>query len=514
MIPMSYEKSLTTSVQAYISSELALKVMQANTTQEIGSTARQIREYLTDSSTISTPDFVIRRYLQTFHPGILADLGPLPDLIRNEKNVPWPAAALSALAGRLEKLSREQNAAISAAEWNRYLGKSVPTSREKVFRMAFTLKMDTRQTLDLLLAYGMEPYSVRYPLDLVCLFCQKVGGTYTWAQAKQMYDAFLERRIPNAGSRPAASVGGTMQLQSDLNELFERSLQGANAQQALIDYMVAQSGEFISFRDRGREIFLPGYSLQRSACFGRLVQYLAVVYPKIIVPAMRRNVGGDPNRMDPKQWHNTTEYVVDKATGKLSLTTLVRAMFHASGWLELEWKEDAPKGSFDDNMRIFCGNYKQHIDKINRLYAGGSNIAFFDRRDALLFIFFLFSGCLKLLGYNDYESEARLEKLRAMGSGSNPFDSAVGQALNRIISLYEDPVDAASHFRILCQCFDMILGQMGYAKLYLPAQFDRFVLLALLSEDPEELASLVMSEAEWEHYDLPFDRRPGTQGKP
>ena len=54
----------------------------------------------------------------------------------------------------------------------------------------------------------------------------------------------------------------------------------------------------------------------------------------------------------------------------------------------------------------------------------------------------------------------------------------------------------------------MILGQMEHSKLYLPAQFDRFVLLALLSEDPEELASLVMSEAEWEHYDLPFERQP------
>ena len=51
---MTYENSLTTSVQAYISSELALKVMQANTTQQIGSTARQIREYLTDPACIST----------------------------------------------------------------------------------------------------------------------------------------------------------------------------------------------------------------------------------------------------------------------------------------------------------------------------------------------------------------------------------------------------------------------------------------------------------------------------
>ena len=143
-------------------------------------------------------------------------------MLFRSKNVPWPRPVLSALAGKLEKLSREQDAAISAAEWTRYLGKSVPTSREKVFRMAFSLKMDTRQTLDLLLAYGMEPYSVRYPLDLICLFCQKVGGTYTWAQARQMHDTFMARRKPHSGSRPTATPGGTMQLQSDLNDLFER----------------------------------------------------------------------------------------------------------------------------------------------------------------------------------------------------------------------------------------------------------------------------------------------------
>ena len=503
---MRFEKSLTSSVHDYISTELALKVIKANSTQAVGRTALEIRRYLTDSETICTPDFMIRRYLQAFHPGLLADLGPLPDLVHSQKNLPWPREALAALSTKLEALSKEQGAAISAAEWSRYFNKSVPTNREKIFRMAFSLKMDVSHTLDLLLACGMEPYSVRYPLDMICLFCQKVGGTYTWAQAKQMLDQFLAKRTPDTFTA-APTANGTQQLEADLNALFERSLQGSNAQQALIDYMVNHSGEFVSFRDKDQELFLPGYSLRRSAQFSRLAQYLAVLYPSIITPAKRKNTNGDPLKMDLNQWDNREEFVIDPETGKFSLPTLVRAMFWASSWNDLEWNESAPKGSFESNMRIFCKNYKQHIDKVNRLFTGGKNIAFFDRRDALLFIFFLISGYTKLLDYDDYDSAVRITKLETMSTSGKRFDSAVGQVLARVRTLYESPQNASEHFNGLCACFDMILGQMEHSKLYLPAQFDRFVLLALLSQDPEELASLVMSEAELQNSTLPFEKR-------
>lgn len=86
---MSTNASLTTAVQTFIRSELALKIIQANTAHDIGDTAQQIRENLTDTTTLITPEFMIRRYLQTFHPGLLADLGPLPDLTAAGKNIPW-----------------------------------------------------------------------------------------------------------------------------------------------------------------------------------------------------------------------------------------------------------------------------------------------------------------------------------------------------------------------------------------------------------------------------------------
>lgn len=504
--------SLTESVQAYLSNELANKIMDANNAVKLGRTASEIRANLTDPTTLATPDFVLRRYLQIFHPGMLRGYGELPDLITEGKNVPWPEEVLADLSKKLETLSKEQGAAISAAEWGRYFHKSVPSSREKVFRMAFTLKMDVDQTMDLLLAFGMEPYSVRQPLDLICLFCQKVGGSYTWAQAKKMLEDFLARRPSDAPvseehAPDPNTPKNTEMVQADLNQLFERKLQSANAQQALVDYMVENAGIFISFRDKGEEVFLPGYSRRRAERYRRLAAYLAALYPKLITPVTRKDDASKTNKMDRDRSRNKIEYTVDPKTGRVVLPTLVRAMFDGTGWNDLDWNEDAPRGSFEDTMHKFCSNYKQHIDKVNRLFAGGSNIAFFDRRDALLFLFFLINGCLKLLEYNSDESRYLFDKLKEMTRTGKSFDAAVGQTLNKIEAVYKNRRNAPAYFQGLRQCFNIILAQLDQENLYLPAQFDRFVLLALLAEDPEELAGLIMSEAEEEGYSAVFPVR-------
>ena len=510
---MSFQKSLTSSVQERISADLALKVMTANSSQQIGRTARELHAYLSDPETLCTPDFTIRRYLQAFHANLLTDLGPLPDLVKSDKNVPWPQESVNMLSRKLTLLSKEQGAAISTTEWLRYFSGSVPSDREKVFRMAFTLKMDVSQTMDLLLACGKEPYTTRYPLDMICLFCQRKPGTYTWAQARQMLDQFMSRRTPADEELAAPTENATQQFHADLDALFERSLQGSNAQDALVDYMVEHSAEFISFRDTDKDVFLPGYSRRRSAQFKRLSQYLAVLYPHFFKPRTEEDTTGDSKKMDPKQWKHQIKYVIDPKTGMLSLPKLVQAMFWASSWNDLEWHKKAPKGSFEDNMRMFCRNYKQHIDKVNRLYTGGNNIAFFDRRDALLFIFFLISGYMKLLAFDDYDASVRIQKLREMTASGRRFDEAVGHVLAQLDSLYDDREDPGKFFDGLCTCFNTILSQMGHANLYLPAQFDRFVLLALLSEDPEDLASLIMSEAERDNLDLPFEKKPTLPGR-
>ena len=42
---------------------------------------------------------------------------------------------------------------------------------------------------------------------------------------------------------------------------------------------------------------------------------------------------------------------------------------------------------------------------------------------------------------------------------------------------------------------------MGYMNLYLPASFDRFVALSLLSADPDEITPLIMCQEELDYYE-------------
>ena len=181
---MRYSSSLTTSVQEYVADHLARRITEANSSQNIGSTALQIRQNLSDPANVSTPDFVIRRYIQARIPQLLEGKTGLADLVHGKKNLPWDSGTIRSLARVLEKESLAGGAKIEDKEWRGYLTGSSPRKREKAFMAAFTLGMSVEDTMDLLMAFDMEPYSVRNPLDLICLFCQSAQEPYSWAKTE------------------------------------------------------------------------------------------------------------------------------------------------------------------------------------------------------------------------------------------------------------------------------------------------------------------------------------------
>lgn len=497
---MRYENSLTTSVENHIESKLAMNIIRANSRQAIGSTARDIRAYLSDPATVSSPDFVIRRYIQSHHPGLLKEYRDLPDLTTSS-NAPWDDSVIRSLSGKLAKLSSEQGAKIEAKEWRNYLtGKGVK-KRPKAFMIAFTLQMGVEDTLDLLLALEMDPYSVRYPLDLICLFCQEVPGTYTWAEAEAMLDEFLARRPAVSGDVMAPSAGMTEQISTDLKQIFEKNLQGSNAREALLDYMVANASEFVSCKKGGKEYFLPGYSLRRMEMYQRLCEYLAVLYPSYHVRATQKDGEGENRDWDDNLWNARKETVTDE-NGTISLTDLTRAMFSDGLWSDIMWKKGDGEEAFERQMREFCNNHVQHMMAVERLRRGGKNVAFFDRRDALLMTYFLISGWVRLCSSEEEVHQETADLLRDMAFTDTEFDIAVEEVLDKAERILSPTYtgSAASRFQTLCECFNMILAQLGYQNLYLPAQFDRFVLLSLLAEDPAELSVAVMSQGDWEFY--------------
>lgn len=615
---MRYDNSLTSNVQNYIANSLAKKVLTAQNSIEISGVARDIRNYLCDQSTLNTPDFVIRRYIQKNKPDLLPPTFNVPNLTDQEdafgdeqtntyrqvvkvdsssgntragSNCPWPEEALNVLAKKLFDRAKERGTNISKKEWDRYLhGKGV-SKREKAYQIAFTLDMDVDSTIDLFLSLDMEPYSVRYPLDLICLFCQHDPGKYTWADAEHMLNEFLQHRDLQDYSENTPTQGMTRQITSELQSIFALALPEADAQKALIKYMVDNSGEFVFYKETtlkarrdsegklvkdnaGKTIkdeviiekYLHGFSLSRKADFLRLTEYLAILYPLYQVQKETRQ--GEASEPSDTGVDETVNRFVRNKDGKINLNALVRSMFYNSGWSDIVWKKNSKptneEDRFDEAMRIFCQNYWQHIYAVSKTLQESKedqlddpkddllddeSLAFFDRNDALVFIYFLINGYKDLLERCDDESSAEykqpasekssrhipsllsaresydvLEDMFCSETGCDSlfFDAyentqsledmfcsmydvntVISEALDKAALFFNSNSESLSteHFKSLVESFNLILTQLGYTNLYLPARFDRFVVLSLLSATPDELTPLIMCQEELDYYE-------------
>ena len=174
-------------------------------------------------------------------------------------------------------------------------------------------------------------------------------------------------------------------------------------------------------------------------------------------------------------------------------------------------------------MYELCNNYEQHLDAIERLRSGGNFVEFFERRDALLFIYFLINGYIKLkdsiehnvqktysliyemLGINSAKkAETAMDIINSMLCSGDDFDYAIAESLEKAEYVFQNSDDdslISERFSSLLESFNLILTQLDYTNIYLPARFDRFVVLALLSATPDELTPLIMCQEELEYYE-------------
>lgn len=530
---MRYENSLTSNVQDYIAETLSKKVQEAQSGWELSDVARDIRSYLCDQSSLSTPDFVIRRFLQAKQSVILPADSNIPNLLENN-NAPWPTDVLKALSTTLAARSAEIGTKIEKSSWLNYLsGKRNPQNREMVYRIAFTVDMDVETTIDLLLASDMEAFSIRYPLDLCALFCLRNPGKYTWSEVMGMVEDFTQRRTYEDDTNAAPTIGMTRQISLDLDTIFAQNLPDADAKKSLVDYMVEHSSEFVNFGTAHDPKYLPGYSLSRQEKFIRLLDYLAVFFPDY---SWTEELTPNENSKDVnvKEWgpgKTSMETIKSRPDRTPPLPALIRAMFFNGEWKEIRWSESSDnvntRSEFEKSMQKLCQNYEQQMMKIERLRNGGKNVGFFRRQDALLFTYFFIIGYCDLLSQFNNPStidisrpmphpdgkrtivnlptpRERMNLINSMCVSGNPFDDAISEVLSNIDYVFSDSNDedaVTERFDILKDSFNLILAQMDYMNVYLPARFDRFVILSLLSATPSELTPLIMCQAELDFYE-------------
>lgn len=490
---MRYANDLTSSVEAYIKKTLVEKIMKANNSFSLCNTAQEMKEYLCDNSTINTSDFVLRRYIYKYHPELFDGIENYEKLCENFR-YRWPDDILKQVAKNLSDISKKKHGLkLSTTTWSNYLiGQKVRRSR--VFEIAFVLQMDVETTLELLLAYNMEPYSVRNPIELICIFCQKEPNKYTWKDVEDIFKCFEERVKEKIVEEQKPTVGKTQIIENELDKIFKSNLPDDDTKQMLIQYMIENANEFKSFTIKSKKVYLPGYSLTRMNKFMKLMRYLVILYPTYeeLVEAEAK----DTNKASTKR--NICEVKSDN-DGYPMLKDLKKAMFQAHDWNFNYWevsKKETSEKNFQDDMDLFCKNYEQHIWAINRLREEGDNVAFFERKDALLFAYFLIDGYLKLVEENDSYKNKQIETLLMNG---DEFDKQLGIIFESLECL--DDNDSLQKYDTVWQCINIILKEMDYPILYVPSAFDRFIVLSLMSVSPEELTPLILNEANLEDYE-------------
>lgn len=496
--PGNTSGSLTSQVEEEIDYILSSYVTQARTEWDMRATSSNIQENLSDHSSAIDLSFYLRRYIQDHFSEWLPTSIPILDLYKT-KNVSWVennpeqnSQLINSVSERLAVESGKQKTGIVARDWRRYLtGSSV--SRELLFRIAFTLNMSVEDTIGLMLSCDQETYSYRDPKDVICWFCQTSHNKYTWDLVERMYKDFCDNRIENIQGTETSTEpteGMTEHIQSEARKIINEYWTTPVEAKAWVECMIAHSSEFVLFPVFKNQTqvnhSLPGYSRDRMQKMLNITLYLQKMYPYY--------------------WEKGKKHPVEIGkNGYPILTQLVRAMFNLSGWNQIDWdksqnkdREDrAAEYRFEREQKVFCKNYiNNHISKIQRMCDGEENVAFFRRRDALLFVFFLLSGYVSEK-IDHTEREKIHAELRTLLRSEEAFNGKIRRALKKALSAHDEVNDVQERFVMLRDSFDLILsGQsgLGYHEMYMPSVLDRHLLLALLSAEPNKMAALIMCQ--------------------
>ncbi len=460
---MSDEHSLTFAVQMEIDRYVDQQIAKANAQLDCQQTAEELRLFLIDDTKLATPGFVLRRHLQS--QGWMMSREKCLDL--NETgNESWPDAAVERVAKELSSISyRCHGLEISTAHWKQYLEDGIMPGRDIIFQLAIVTDMGRETTIRLLMACGEAPYNMRSPVELICWFCQRVPGTYTWSDIKRLLKRYRKRSAEadkEAGGNSLQSEpvkDATCLLRSNVDKILASSKTAPEAEQVLIKLMVKNRAELKGFSQTARNKYL------------RLLDYLNALY-----------CPGQP----------------------FNLSKLMKTMFGKQEWkledIHQGGNKETPyvfRGVEGDNVRpntvdhqflpeigeiaMLCKRYYFRANAIRAStdHGGYKDMKAWkavDRRDVLLLGYFLITGYMAA----DGKAQAALW---ALTQWDGPMD-------RRMVLLREDlnalrrNTDLMEKKELCCRILNELLSEFGFDSLYVLASFDRFILLSLLTDDP------------------------------
>lgn len=387
--------------------------------------------------------------------------------------------------------------------------------RKAVFASSFSDHISIEGTEKRLEEELLEPYWLCNPLDLACWFCQSgntkkenlrqnYGSTcfprYTWSDVKAILkknkaEDFLVTDDENANVLTHDDIKRT------IIDIHAKHVDKNDAICELINFIRQNNKSFYVPKLTLEDEYIPGYSYGRLQKMMRLSTYLAKIYPYYWEDVAEQKEKDNITPFAGADSYRKAIPVKLDFDGLPILTDLVNAMFNLSGWDKIDWGKTENKGradrkqelEFEKTRKIFCDNYiRNHISSVQRLRYGGKDVSFFSRQDALLFVFFLLSGYTSdKIDHMDHKEIH--DSIKLIFESTDTLDVRIARALEKAEDAHDEE-DIQERFEMLRESFDLILTGLGYHEMYMPSVLDRLLLLALLGEDPNKMAALIMCQ--------------------
>ena len=505
---MDDRRRLTAAVEQEIQSKW-VSVM-ASSTRELPEASEQVLAYLRSRESQHTSDYIIRRHIQNCYPQLLEAVekqsGEKYVNLNKNKNVAWEPGFNQALSECLYKqfldvISRcpgnKSSDVIPKKQWLEYLTDHKRLHRKQLFKIALTLGMDVETTQKLLMACGKEPYNLHSVHDVICWYCQ-------YKHKNEAYEMFLklnkeyEDRVKLQDGK-----GKEDKVQEEDKEQEKSSKQGITT---TIHHLIDESADDQSFLDElvRNSDELTTYSEVLWSEYLRFARYLAVLYPEYTYSYVESR----EQDSSTKEWilikeektvpisFKEKKVVVlgqEDTKGRIevrnipNMNQLLTAMFQDAFWFsgnKVHGKKEKHIAKVQKDVggliQTFCNNYKERCMKIVKKEFS------IDRQDVLLFSFFFLSNYL-------YLSSSKRSSIRAGLDGIGADGTKLDQAIQDVMDILENDANYREEaLETVMKCMNLILRSYGFVEVYLPNPFDRFVVLALLSDAPLAVTSVIL----------------------
>ena len=489
-----------------------------------------ITDFLSKEDVHMTPGMFLCRYVQTNYKGFVTT----QDGITYFADLSKPYLARdSSIKDRIAEILRD-NTDITLPRWKALLSRTYPkkdVDRFELYHVAFDLQMSKCEAAQYFLLNRAALPCVRNPLDTICSAYLTYYSITTvdqkvkikWTDVVDDLDEFVSkiqvRRATAAETHETYKFGPrernestwvhSTNLRSSVNDdvikAYAANYDGFRS--ALRTYMSDNAPNFVPIEKSTKKdynyITENAYSITAVNTLKHLLRYLTVLYPACFPTIAQSNVPYSKTLVD---YPLTTDHIKD----------LTSAMLDSVDWEHSDWKSYAEAHPSPEEKVSNTTNELQYLDTIcKNLYTKIGNTlnvidnkatgVFIDRDDILMLTYFLIKGYARY--YNENKTRAvfksPFDDIAYKYADGQQVDIAVEQIAEIVDNMAGTKLDLSDQIQYAMDEYNVVLDAFGsaygvesdysIAPIYLPLKFDRFVILATIVPNAEDIAELMFS---------------------